>query len=123
METFFPSNCKFAVLAIADVRSDVPPDSVLPDGTRVLTKFPIVLDAQWQSWLGLDFSHIDSSNLALVLTTDTGFLADELPISDATNVALAGRLADIFSTLRLRGTIEYQKAFLLTGYTQDGETK
>src|SRR6202044_3084661 len=113
METVFPSNCKFAVLALANVRSDVPPDLVLPDGTRVFATFPIELDAKWQSWLGLDFSHIDSSNLVLVLTAEAGFPIEQLSISDSTNVTLAGRLADIFSMVRLRGTIEYQKAFLL----------
>lgn len=122
MEASLPSNCKFAVLAIADVRSDVPPDFALPDGTRVFTTFPIELDAKWQSWLGLDFSRIDDSNLVLVLTADAGFPIEQLSISDSTNVALAGRLADIFSMLRLRGTIEYQKAFLLTGHTKDGQT-
>ena len=122
METFFPSNCKFAVLAIANVRCDLPPDSKLSDGTRALTQFPIELDAQWQSWLGLDFSHIEESNLALFLTADSGSPVDQLSNSDATNHALAARLADIFSMLSLRGTIEYQKAFLFTGYTKDGRT-
>ena len=94
----------------------------LPDGTEVVTKFPIELDSQWQSWLGIEASHVNGANLILARRAADGFPPENLPISDETNWNLAKQIENVFSMLRLLGTIEYESAFLIMGYVQKGQT-
>ena len=68
MSAFPRSESKFALLALASVRTDMPNvGAVLPDATHVLTRLPIELDGQWQNWLGVESSHVSSANLVLAL--------------------------------------------------------
>jgi len=116
-----PSDCKFAFLGLTHARADIPNAGItLPDGTRVFTQLPIELDSQWQSWLGLQASQISEANLVLVRTATTGFAPEHLPISDSTNLDLAKQIENIFTMLRLLGTIEYESAFLIIGHVQQG---
>ena len=116
-----PSDCKFAFLGLTNVRVDLPSTGMaLPDGTRVFTQLPIELDSQWQSWLGIQASEISRANLVLARTATTGFAPEHLPISDNTNLDLAKQIENIFTMLRLLGTIEYETAFLIIGHVQQG---
>jgi hypothetical protein len=116
-----PTDCKFAFLGLTNVRVDIPnAEIILPDGTHVFTRLPIELDSQWQSWLGIQASQISGANLVLVRTTTTGFAPEHLSISDNTNLDLAKQIENIFTMLRLLGTIEYESAFLVIGHVQQG---
>jgi hypothetical protein len=116
-----PSDCKFAFLALTNVRADIPNAEItLPDGTEVFTQLPIELDSQWQNWLGIQASKIRAGNLVLVRTATAGFLPEQLAISDNANLELAKRIENIFTMLRLLGTIEYESAFLIIGHVQQG---
>jgi hypothetical protein len=116
-----PSNCKFAFLGLTNARVDIPNAGItLPDGTHVFTQLPIELDSQWQSWLGIQASQISGANLVLVRTATTGFAPEHLSISDNTNLDLAKQIENIFTMLRLLGTIEYESAFLVIGHVQQG---
>jgi hypothetical protein len=115
---------KFAALAIRSVRVDIARDGVsLVDGTQVLTTFPLSIDPQWKSWLGLESKTLKESNLVLVRIAKTGFPPERLAVSDDINEKLAKELIDIFSMLRLLGTIEYANASLLRGHVQAGRTE
>ena len=119
----FPNDCKFAFLGLTNARVDIPATGItLPDGTEVVTKFPIELNSQWQSWLGIQASQVNSANLVLARTATDGFPPASLPISDDTSWNLAKRIENVFSMLRLLGTIEYESAFLIMGYVQSGQT-
>jgi hypothetical protein len=118
----FSKDCKFALLGLTNARVDLPNAGVvLADGTEVLTRFPIELNPRWQSWLGIQASHVQEANLVLVRVAATGFPPEALPISDNTNGELANQAQVIFSMLRLLGTIEYERAFRIMGYVQDGQ--
>jgi hypothetical protein len=112
---------KFAILALSEVRADFPDALRLPDGIAVLQKIPIELDPNWRNWLGLDMPRISDANLVLVCTAE-GLRPDSLSIADATNTALADRLVEVFAMLRLLGTVEYDSAFFLTGYSNRERT-
>ncbi len=117
----FRNECKFAFLAFTNVRVDIPNVGItLPDGTEVVTKFPIELDSQWQSWLGIQASQVSGANLVLARRATNGFPPESLPISDNTNWDLAKQIENVFSMLRLFGTIEYESAFLIIGHVQKG---
>jgi hypothetical protein len=122
MNPFLPPEHKFAILALSNVRADFPDGLSLPGGIAVLRKFPIELDPHWRDWLGLDFPRIADANLVLVRTAGDGFPPDTLVFADATNEALARRLVEVFAMLRLMGTIEYESAFFLTGYSRRDRT-
>jgi hypothetical protein len=118
----FRNECKFAFLGLTNVRVDIPSAGVtLPDGTDVVTEFPIKLDSQWQSWLGIQASQVSGANLVLARKATDGFPPENLPISDDVNWDLAKQIENVFSMLRLLGTIEYENAFLIMGYVQNGK--
>jgi hypothetical protein len=117
----FPHECKFALLGLTNIRADVPEAGViLPAGIHVVTRFPIDMDAQWQNWLGIEFARLSEANLVFVRTAQTGFPLEALPISDNASWELAKQVENLFSMLRLLGTIEYESAFLVMGYMQQG---
>ena len=114
--------CKFALLGLTNVRADLPETgAALADGTGVLTRFPIELNSQWQSWLGIAASQVSEANLILARVAATGFPPEALPIADHTNWELAKQTENLFSMLRVLGTIEYERAFLIIGYVQNGQ--
>ncbi len=118
----FRNECKFAFLGLTNVRVDIPHTGIsLPDGTEVVTQFPVELDSQWQSWLGIQASQLSDANLVLGRKATGGFPPENLPISDNTNLDLAKQIENVFSMLRLLGTIEYENAFLIMGYVQKGQ--
>jgi hypothetical protein len=122
MHPLLPPECKFAVLALSNMRVDFPDALSLPDGIAALQKFPIDLDPNWQNWLGLDMPRVADANFILVCTARDGFPPGSLGISDATNLALSNRLVEVFVMLRLMGTVEYESAFFLTGFSRHDKT-
>jgi len=117
-----PDECKFALLGLTHVRVDLPAAGVvLGDGTHVLSRFPFEMNSQWQSWLGIEASQVSEANFVLARMATTGFPPAALPVSDGTNSELAKQADNIFTMLRLLGTIEYERGFLVTGYVQNGQ--
>jgi hypothetical protein len=116
MHPAFQPESKFGVLAISTVKADFPDGLQISDGITVLRKFPIELDSHWRDWLGLDFSKITDADLILVCAATTA-TTENLSVAGATNMELYNRLVEIFVMLRLLGTIEYDSAFVLTGYS------
>src|SRR5438445_162387 len=83
------------------VRAEIPNAGVtLPDGTEVVTEFPIELDSQWQSWLGIQASRVSEANLVFARRATNGFPPENLTISDNTNWDLAKQIENVFSMLR-----------------------
>jgi hypothetical protein len=119
----FESNCKFAVLAIHNVRADVKDNLTLNDSTKVLNTFPFVLDDNWKNWLGtIQFNNLQSGNLFLVCTATEGWPEGHLAISGgAIDEKLQLELGGVFAMLRLLGTTEYENAFMLSGYIESGK--
>ena len=118
----FSNDCKFAFLGLTNARVDIPSAGItLADGTEVLTKPPIDLDSEWQSWLGIQASQVSAADLVLARRAVDGFPPASLPISDDTSWNLAKQVENVFSMLRLLGTIEYESAFLIMGYLQNGQ--
>ncbi|MGD0304551.1 MAG: hypothetical protein ABSC71_06950, partial [Candidatus Acidiferrales bacterium] len=68
-----------------------------------------------------DYQYVVEANLALVATTGKPSPMDALALNDATNQELYQRLAETFVMLRLLGTVEYHKAYILTGYVIQDE--
>jgi len=117
-----PRDCKFALLGLTRARADVPNAGVsLADGTQVLTRFPIELNSEWQSWLGIEASHVSDANLVFARTATKGFAPETLTISDDGSWVLAKQAENLLSMLRLLGTIEYERSFLVMGYIQSGQ--
>jgi len=114
-------NCKFAVLALHNVRVDTPPFVILPDGTRVLKDFPFLLDDYWKDWLGtIQFKRLEACNLFLVRTATNGWQEGHLEVSGGEiDQKLQHDVGSLFAMLRLLGTIEYESAFMLAGYVQN----
>jgi hypothetical protein len=117
-------NCKYAILAIHNVRVEVPPNLILQDDTRVaLETFPFALDDHWKDWLGtIQFNELKACNLFLVRTATEGWPEGHLPISgDEVSQRLQHEVGGLFAMLRMLGTIEYEDAFMLAGYVQEGK--
>ena len=66
-------------------------------------------------------SHLRNANLVLVRTS-TIFAPEALLFCDESNWELATEVENLFSMLRLLGTVEYQTAHLLMGYTLPDKT-
>ena len=106
-------NCKFAVLAVHNVRADVPQIITLQDGTKALTAIPFPLDDHWRLWLGaMQSSNLEACNLFLVRTAVSGWSKGELPVFGGDlDAKLMGDVGGIFAFLRIVGGIEYTNAF------------
>jgi len=117
-------DCKFAVLAIQNVRVDIPPSLLLQDGTKVVENFPFILDDHWKGWLGTtQFNSLQSCNLFLVRTATEGWQEEQLHVSgDATSLTLQREAGSLFAMLRLVGTVEYENAYMLAGFVENGES-
>lgn len=115
-------NCKFAVLAIHNMRVDVPFDLILQDGTRVLNRLPFMIDDHWKEWLGtMQFGNLQSANLFLVRSAIGGWPEGHLAIAGGdVDEELQSQVGGVFAMLRLFGTIEYEQAFILGGHVVDG---
>ena len=106
-----------------NVRADVESDLVLEDGTRVLTGFPFDLEDHWREWVGsVQFTNLKACNLFLLRTATEGWAEGHLQvIGDTVSEKLQNDVGGIFAMLRLVGTIEYERAFVLGGYVESGK--
>lgn len=118
----FESDCKFAILAIHNVRANVASGIILQDGTHVLGDFPFSLEDHWRDWIGtIQFDKLQHCNLFLVRTATHGWPEGQLQIAgDQISEQLHHSLGSIFAMLRLLGTTEYGDAFTLAGYVENG---
>jgi len=113
------SDSKFAILSVISVRTNLGATPFrLADGTQVFDVLPLGLPSHWQEWIGsVQAGHLKSCNLALMCQTDEG----DLEIADEALNNLGYTLCGLYTMLRLRGTIEYQDAYLIEGYFRNGE--
>lgn len=119
----FEPDCKFAILAIENVRADVEPAMVLQDGTQVLDNFPITLEDHWKEWLGtIQLNNVRACNLFLLRSATDGWAQGQLQVSgDQVSETLQHDLGGVFAMLRLLGPIEYEHAFMVAGYVENGK--
>ena len=118
---FLEPNCKFAILAIHNVRVDVPSNLVLPDNTRVFNGFPFTLEDHWRDWLGtIQFDELKDCNFSLVRTAAQGWPDGQLSIYGGTvDMELLSHVDRLFTMIRLLGTVEYNNAYVLAGYVEN----
>ncbi|MGA2965070.1 MAG: hypothetical protein ABSD64_02590 [Terriglobales bacterium] len=118
---FLEPNCKFAILAIHNVRVNVLSDLILPDKTRVFNSFPFTIEDHWRDWLGtIQFNQLKDCNLSFVRTATEGWPDGQLSIYGGTvDMELLSQVDRVFAMLRLLGTIEYENAFVLAGYVEN----
>jgi hypothetical protein len=118
----FEANCKFAIVAIHNVRADVAPGVILQDGTRVWGHFPFMLDECWKDWLGTSqFNSLAACNLFLVRSVTEGWQNGYLTgAGDVVSEKLQREVGSLFAMLRFLGTIEYEDAFVLAGHVENG---
>src|SRR5271165_718230 len=119
----FEADCKFGILAIQNVRADVESDVVLQDGTQVLSNFPFKLEDHWKEWIGsIQFNDLQACKLFLLRSATEGWAEGQLHIAgDEVSEALQHGLGGMFAMLRLLGPIEYEHAFMLAGYVENGK--
>ncbi len=105
---------KFALLAIENVYTDLPPeDQQLPDGTWILSRVPVEIEANWTQWIGsVRADKIREANLVFVRSIKS---ANPILAGDAEQSALTQHVAKLFSLLQLGGVPEYNEADVLAG--------
>lgn len=113
---------KFALLAIENVRSELPADNIVQlfDGTWVLAGVPVDIERSWQESIGrLRVESLRRANFVLLrskLSTDPRILNRE-------HYDLSYHCERIFSMLQLSGGLEYEGAALLAGSFLSGESQ
>jgi hypothetical protein len=117
-------DCKFAIVAVENIRVEIPPTLLLQDGTRVVEAFPFTMDSHWTDWLGtIQFNRLQSCNVFLVRTATSGWPEGQLNVSgDAISLRLQREVGSLFAMLRLIGTIEYENAYILAGFVEKGRS-
>jgi hypothetical protein len=114
-DIIFEPNCKFAILAIHDVRADVPAGLVLQDGTKVLDNFPFKLDDDWKRWLGsVQVGQLDSKENLFFVRTATGG-------SGTVDEELQSQLHGVVVMLRSLGAFMHENMFMLDGHVVNGK--
>ena len=105
---------KFGLLAIENAYSALPADceNQLSDGTWVLTRVPVEVQAHWQGWIGsLRFEKLQTANIVLLRRESSS----NPQVLDQRHERLGNHLAEIFYMLQLSGVPEYAGANLLKG--------
>ena len=105
---------KFSLLLIENVYSALPSDGEdqLSDGTWVLTRVPLAIEAHWKEWIGsVRFEKLKEANIVL-LRSEAG---KDPQILDEQHERLGKHLAQIFYLLQLSGVLEHEGASLLKG--------
>jgi hypothetical protein len=123
--SMLPENCKFAAIAVQNVRSDLRSELTLQDGTIAVTKIPFPIENHWRTWLGAMQSHnLESCNLFLVSVATSGWPDGQLAIFggnlDSEQMQCVG---GIFAFLRVVGPIEYSDAFMVAGHVENGQAE
>src|SRR5215831_15550227 len=97
---------KFAILAVEDVYSKLSKkcEEQLSDGTWVLDRIPVTIEANWKGWLGsIRWEKINKSNAVLIRTT----ASSNPQILDHEHARLSDHLTQLFYLLQLSGGLEY----------------
>ena len=119
---FFAGQAKFALLAAENVHTAFPDDRnyryQLSDGTWILGRMPVALDADWKEWVGtIQLKQLENSNLIIMYSE-----ASTVPgVLDEHHERLKKRLSQTFSLLQLSGVLEYEGANLLSGSFLEGK--
>jgi len=118
----FPENCKFAALAVQNVRTDVRSELTIRPGTIAVTKLPFPLENHWRLWLGaMQSSNLENCNLFLVSVATSGWPEGQLAVFGGhVDSELMDSLGGLFAFLRVVGAIEYTDAFMVAGHVEDG---
>jgi len=118
----FPENCKFAALALQNVRTDIGSEATIAPGTTALTKIPFALENYWRLWLGaMQSSNLDNCNLFLVSVATNGWSEGQLAVfGGSVDSELMDGVGGIFAFLRFVGAVEYTDAFLIAGHVENG---
>jgi hypothetical protein len=120
--SIFPENCKFAVLAAQNVRTDIRSELTIRPGTIAVKKLPFPLENHWRLWLGaMQASNLENCNLFLVSIRASGWRDGQLAVFGGDlDSELMDHIGGIFAFLRIVGPIEYTDAFLVAGHVEDG---
>jgi hypothetical protein len=118
---FVEPNCKFAILAIHNARIDISSDLILQDGTKVFSSFSFNLEDHWRDWLGtMQFNELNDCNLSILRTATEGWPDGQLSVyGGAADLELLSHIDRVFTMLRILGTIEYGRAFVIAGHVEN----
>src|SRR5205809_3221537 len=112
-------NDKVAILGIESVYTKLPEncEGQLSDGTWVLDRIPVNIEAHWKEWLGsIRWEEIQKSNVVLIRVSASA----NPQVVDDENETLAKHLTQTFYMLQLSGVLEYGGADILNGSYFDG---
>src|SRR6266446_1447731 len=116
----FPENCKFAALAVQNVRTDIRSELTIRPGTIAVAKLPFPLENHWRLWLGaMQSSNLENCNLFLVSVATSGWSEGQLAVFGGdVDSELMDSLGGLFAFLRIVGAIEYTDAFMVRGMSR-----
>ncbi len=108
------ANQKFGLLAIENVYADLPKaDFRLADGTWVLQRIPVEIEAHWVEWIGtIRAGKMLQGNVVLLKSLDS---ASPEIAGDDEQIAITNQLTKLFYVLQLENVLEYEGADLLAG--------
>lgn len=120
----FAEQRKFALVATENVYTAFPNKKdyryQLSDGTWVLGRIPVAIDAYWKESIGaIPLKQLGSSNLIMMYSEPS-----ETPqVLDEHHERLKKRLSQTFHLLHLSGVLEYEGASLLCGSFFEGKSQ
>jgi hypothetical protein len=120
----FSGQGKFAIVAAENVFTAFLDDKNFPyqlsDGTWILGRMPVTVDADWKEWIGtIRLKQLENSNLIMMYSE-----ASTAPqLLDKHHERLKKRLSQTFSLLQLSGVLEYEGANLLCGSFFEGKAE
>jgi hypothetical protein len=120
----FAGEGKFALVAVENVYTDFPDNKDykdrLSDGTWILGRIPVAIDAEWKEWIGtIRLERLENSNLIMIVREGSATPR----MLDEHHEQLKKRLSQTFSLLQLSGVLEYGGANLLCGSFSDGKSE
>lgn len=120
--SIFPQDCKFATVAVQNVRTSLPSELILKDGTTVVTKIPFPIENHWRTWLGaMQAQQLSDCNLFLVSAANSGWPKGQLSVFGGNlDSEQMQHVGGIFAFLRIVGALEYSDAFVIAGHVENG---
>jgi hypothetical protein len=105
---------KFAMLMVENVYAELPGnDYQLSDGTWVLSRIPVEIEAHWAKWIGtLRTEKMQTANLVLLRAVNSN---NPTLAGDKEQIDLTQHLVKLFSMLQLDGVPEYAEAEIVAG--------
>lgn len=120
----FAGQEKFALVAVQNLYTVFPNDKnykyQLSDGTWILGRIPVAVDAYWKEWIGtVRLERLENSNLIMISSE-----ASTVPqMLDGHSESLKKKISQTFSLLHLSGVLEYESANLLCGSFFNGKSE